>query len=614
MQNDERREAMLTEDTDLRYWVRRVAEGKTSRRQFMRAMLEVGLSAPFVANLLAAYAPAAAQGARGAPSAFTPTKRGGGGRLRLLWWQAPTIANVHLSTGTKDNDASRVVNEPLVSFNRDGEFMPVLAEAVPSIENGGLSPAGTAVTWRLKKGVSWHDGKPFTADDVIFTWEYAADPATGAVTSGSYQNIKHIDRVDEHTVKVVFTEPTPFWYDAFCGVRGQILPKHLVGEYKGQNSRNSPYNLKPVGTGPYKMVEFKPGDVALYELNPNYHVPNRPFFDVVELKGGGDAASAARAVIQTGEFDFAWNLQVEKDVLERIERQGTRGKVVIFPQANVEHIQLNRTDPWTEVDGERSSLKVPHPFLTELLVRQAYNAAVDRRIIAEQLYGAAGQPTSNFINSPKRFQSPNTRWEFNLEKAAQWLDQAGWKRGSDGIRVKDGRRMKIVYQTAVNPVRQKTQAIVKKAFEHIGIEVELKGVNAGVYFSSDPANPDTYAHFYADIQMYSFGPGSPDPQAHLNRFASWEIAQKANNWSGRNIVRWSNAEYDRLWKQAETELDPVRRAALIIRMNDLLVEDVVLIPVIWRNGVRAVNHKLHGMELSDWDSDFWDLAHWYREA
>jgi peptide/nickel transport system substrate-binding protein len=605
---------VLTEDTDLHHWVRRVAEGKSSRRQFMRAMVEVGLSAPFVANLLATHTPAMAQGASVAPSVFTPTTRGGGGRLRLLWWQAPTIANVHLSTGTKDNDAARVVNEPLVSFNRDGEFMPILAEAIPSVENGSLSRDGTAVTWHLKKGVSWHDGKPFTADDVIFTWEYAADPATGAVTSGSYQNIKHIDRVDEHTLKVVFTEPTPFWYDAFCGIRGQILPKHLMGEYKGQNSRNSPYNLKPIGTGPYKMVEFRPGDVALYELNPNYHVPNRPFFDVVELKGGGDAASAARAVIQTGEFDFAWNLQVEKDVLERIERQGTRGKVVIFPQGNVEHIQLNRTDPWTDVDGERSSLKVPHPFLTDLLVRQAYNAAVDRRIIAEQLYGAAGQPTSNFINSPKRFQSPHTRWEFNLEQAAQWLDQAGWKRSSDGFRVKDGRRMKIVYQTAVNPVRQKTQAIVKKAFEHIGIEVELKGVNAGVYFSSDPANPDTHAHFYTDIQMYSFGPGSPDPQAHLNRFVSWQIAQKANNWSGRNIVRWSNAEYDRLWRQAETELDPIKRAALIIRMNDILIEDVALIPVIWRNGVRAVRHKLHGMELSDWDSDFWDLANWYREA
>jgi peptide/nickel transport system substrate-binding protein len=605
---------MPIEEQDLRHWVRRVVEGKASRRQFVRTMLGLGLSAPLVANMLATHSPAAAQGARVAPSAFTPTKRGGGGKLRLLWWQAPTIANVHLSTGTKDNDASRVVHEPLAGFNRDGELIPILAAEIPSFDNGGLSGDGTAVTWHLKKGVMWHDGKPFTADDIIFTWEYAVDPATGAVTSGSYQNIKHIDKIDEHTVKVVFTEPTPFWYDAFCGIRGQILPKHLIGEYKGQNSRNSPFNLKPIGTGPYKMVEFKPGDVALYEINPNYHVANRPFFDVVELKGGGDAASAARAVIQTGEFDYAWNLQVEKDVLERIERQGTRGKVVIFPQAGVEHIQLNRTDPWTEVDGERSSLKVPHLFLTDRLVRQAYNVAVDRRIIAEQLYGAAGQPTSNFINSPKRFQSPNTRWEFNLEKAAQWLDQTGWKRGSDGFRVKDGRRMKIVYQTAVNPVRQKTQAIVKKAFEQIGIEVELKTVNAGVYFSSDPGNPDTYAHFYADLQMYSFGPGSPDPQAHLNRFLSSQIAQKANNWSGRNIVRWSNAEYDRLWKEAETELDPVKRAALIVRMNDILIDDVVIIPVIWRNGVRAVSHKLHGMELSDWDSDFWDLAYWYREA
>jgi peptide/nickel transport system substrate-binding protein len=605
---------MAIEEHELRHWVCRVIAGKAGRRQFMRTMLGLGLSAPLVASLLATYSPAAAQSTRTTPSAYTPSKRGGGGRLRLLWWQAPTIANVHLSTGTKDSDASRVVHEPLVAFNRDGEFMPILAEVIPSFDNGGLSRDGAAVTWRLKKGVVWHDGKPFTADDVIFTWEYAADPATGAVTSGSYQNIKHIDKLDEHTVKLTFVEPTPFWYDAFCGVRGQILPKHLVGEYKGQNSRNSPYNLKPVGTGPYKMVEFKPGDVALYELNPNYHVPNRPFFDMVELKGGGDATSAARAVIQTGEFDYAWNLQVEKDVLERIERQGTRGKAVIFPQANVEHIQLNRSDPWTEVDGERSSLKVPHPFLTDLLVRQAYNVAVDRRTIVEQLYGTAGQPTSNFVNSPKRFQSANTRWEFDLEKAAQGLDQAGWKRGSDGFRVKDGRRMKIVYQTSVNPVRQKTQAIVKKALEQIGIEVELKAVNAGVYFSSDPGNPDTLAHFYADIQMFTAGPGSPDPQAHLNRFLSWQIAQKANNWSGRNVVRWSNAEYDRLWKQAETELDPVKRAALIIRLNDILVEDVVLIPIVWRNGVRAVSHKLHGMELSDWDSDFWDLAYWYREA
>jgi peptide/nickel transport system substrate-binding protein len=253
--------------SELRQWVQRVVAGQASRRQFMRSMLGLGLSAPFVANLLAAHAPDAAQGAQVTPSSFTPTKRGGGGKLRLLWWQAPTIANVHLATGTKDTDAARVVHEPLAAFNRDGELVPILAAEIPSFDNSGLARDGTAVTWRLKKGVLWHDGKPFTADDVIFTWEYAADPASGTVTSGSYQNIKHIDKLDEHTVKVTFVEPTPFWYDAFCSNHGQILPKHLVGEYKGQNSRNSPYNLMPVGTGPYKMVEFRPGDVALYEIN-----------------------------------------------------------------------------------------------------------------------------------------------------------------------------------------------------------------------------------------------------------------------------------------------------------------------------------------------------------
>jgi peptide/nickel transport system substrate-binding protein len=192
-------------------------------------------------------------------------------------------------------------------------------------------------------------------------------------------------------------------------MKGLILPKHRFAEYKGHSSRNAPANLKPVGTGPYKIVEFNPGDVALYAINPHYHVPNRPFFDTVELKGGGDATSAARAVIQTDEFDFAWNILVDKDVMERLEQQGRKGKFHTVPGAGVEHIQFNRTDPWTEVEGERSSLKVPHPFLTDLRVRQAYAAAVDRGTVAEQLYTAMDQATGNFLDSPKQFQSPNTR-------------------------------------------------------------------------------------------------------------------------------------------------------------------------------------------------------------
>jgi peptide/nickel transport system substrate-binding protein len=601
---------MGLDEQELREWMRRVVHGEASRRHFLRTMLGLGLSGPLIADMLATYTPTTAQGTREAPQAFPPPKRGGGGKLRLLSWQAPTILNPHLAVATKDSNASRVVYEPLFSVNPDGDFIPILAEEVPSFENGGRARDGTWTTWHLKQRVVWHDGMPFTADDVIFTWEYATDPATAAATGSTYEPIRRIDKLNDHTIMVIFTEPTPLWYTP----GGQmILPKHLFTAYTGTNARQAPYNLTPVGTGPYKIVDFKPGDVALYEINSHYHVPNHPFFDTVELKGGGDATAAARAVLQTGEFDFAWNIQVDKDVMERLAQQGRKGRFHITPGTLVEHIQLNRTDPWTEVDGERSSVKVPHPFFTDLPVRQAFAVAVDRGTIAEQLYGAAGQPTSNILNGPKPFQSPNTRWEFNLDKASQLLEQAGWKRGSDGVRVKGGRRMQVVYQTSANLIRQKTQAIVRNALERLGIEVELKAINAGVYFSSDPGNPDTRDHFYADMQMQSpeFG---IDPQEYMRRFVSWEIAQKANNWAGRNNVRWANTEYDRLWKQAATELDPVKRTALFIRMNDLVIEDVVSIPVVWRNWVYAVSHSLRGMQLSPWDLPLGNLAYWYRET
>ena len=176
-------------------------------------------------------------------------------------------------------------------------------------------------------------------------------------------------------------------------------------------------------------------------------------------------------MIQTGEFDFAWTPWVDKDVGERMEHQGHKGAFLITPSTRLAHIQLNRTDPWTEVDGERSSVKVPHPFFTDLRVRQAFALAVDRRT-------RESPATSNVLNAPTQFQSPNTHWEFNLDKAAHLLEQAGWKRGGDGVRVKDGRHMQVVYQSNVNLGTQKAQAIVKKALERLGVEVELKAIPA----------------------------------------------------------------------------------------------------------------------------------------
>ena len=596
------------EERELRSMIGDVKAGRMSRRRFVQTMVGLGLTGPLAAQMLASAGVAQAQSRT---MAYKPTKRGGGGALKALWWQGATLLNPHFATGTKDQDGSRIFYEPLASWDPDGNLAPTLAADIPTVQNGGVSKDGKTVTWQLKKNVTWHDGKPFTADDCVFTWEYVADPATASTNIQSYKDIK-VEKVDTHSIRITFPKPVPFWADAFCGVRGMVLPKHLFEAYKGAKSREAPTNLKPVGTGPYKFVDFKPGDMVRGELNPNYHMPNRPFFDTIEMKGGGDAVSAARAVIQTGEFDYAWNMQVEDEILKRME-QGGKGHADITPTGHIEHIQLNTTDPWKEVDGERSSIKTKHPFLGDPAVRQALNLLVERGAIQEQIYGRTGIATANFLNAPERYRSKNTKWEFNVDKANQVLEAAGWKKGSDGIRAKDGVKLKMVYQTSINAPRQKTQQIVKQAAAKVGIEMELKSVQASQYFSSDVANPDTYSHFYTDIQMYTTTMTQPDPELFMLQFTSWEVASKDNKFQGRNITRWRNEEYDKMFRAAETEMDPVKRAALFIKMNDMVIGNVVVIPVVQRPGVAAVSSRLK-VERSGWDSDFWALQNWYREG
>jgi peptide/nickel transport system substrate-binding protein len=544
---------------------------------------------------------------------YKPTKAGGGGALKLLFWQAPTLLNPHFAVGTKDQEGSRIFYEPLAAWDPDGNLVPVLAAEIPEIENGGVAPDGMSVIWKLKKDVAWHDGRPFTADDVVFNWEYAADPATAATTVGSYQNVT-VEKIDPLTVRVRFAKPTPFWADAFVGQFGMIIPKHLFEPYKGTNSRAAPEDLKPVGTGPYRFVEFRPGDLVRGERNPSYHVAERPYFDTIEMKGGGDAVSAARAVLQTGEYDYAWNLQVEDEILVRLEGGvSARGRVEIVRGGSIEHIELNSTDPWSEIDGERSSAKTKHPLFSDQAVRQALALLIDRASVEAHIYGRTGLATSNFINNPPRFVSKNTRWEFSIEKANQILDEAGWQRGPDGIRAKDGMKLKLVFQTSINAPRQKTQAIVKQACQKAGIDMELKSVTASVYFSSDAANPDTYSKFYADMQMFTTNLTAPDPGFFMRQFLSSEVASKDNKWQGRNITRWRNDDYDKTFHAAEGELDPVKRAALFIAMNDMVVGDPVVVPVVYRPAVSAMSRQLRAT-LSGWDNVLWDLKNWYRET
>jgi peptide/nickel transport system substrate-binding protein len=287
--------------------------------------------------------------------------------------------------------------------------------------------------------------------------------------------------------------------------------------------------------------------------------------------------------------------------------------VSIVPTGNIEFIMLNATDPAVEIDGERSSIKTKHPLFSDPAVRQAVNLLIDRSSIEKFIYGRTGVATANFLNNPERFRSKKTKFEFNIEKANQILEAAGWKKGGDGVRAKDGKSLKFVFQTSINAPRQKTQAIIKQAFQKAGIDLELKSVVGAVFFSSDTSNPDTYPHFYSDMQMYTTTMLQPDPQIFMNQCVSWEAASKENKWQGRNVARWQNKEYDDLYHQAERELDPVKRAMMYITLNEMAVGDNYIQPVVYRPRVTALNSNLN-VDLSGWDNDMYQLASWYRET
>lgn len=533
--------------------------------------------------------------------------------LKMIYWQAPTILNPHLSTGFKDSEASRITLEPLATFNPEGKLIAVLALIIPTEENGGVAQDGLSVTWKLRQDVKWSDGEKFTADDVVFTYQFITNPKVGSVNSADYGVVKNVEALDEYTVKVTFKEITPAWYSIFVGGAGMILPQHLYQQYNGENAREAPFNLIPVGTGAYAVSQFKPGDSVIYQPNPHYRQPESQNFERIEIKGGGDATSAARAVLQTGDADFAYNLQVESNILDELSK-GNKGKIITNFGSQSERILLNYTDPNQETpEGERSSVKFPHPFLSDVKVRQAFGLGIDKETIANQLYGVTGKSTSNFLLAPPEFVSTNTVSEFNLDKAAQILDEAGWKdTNGNGIRDKNGVEMKVLFQTTVNPLRQKTQEIIKQNWQSLGIEVELKSIDASIFFSSDPSNSDTVERFYADAQMFTTGNNNPDPTPYFKVYTCDNIPQKSNNWSGDNYSRYCNPEYDQLLQRVITELNPEKRATIFKQLNDMLITQATVIPIIHRADVVGVANNLQGVSLTPWDSRTWNIAQWKK--
>jgi len=538
------------------------------------------------------------------------------GDLKILFWQAVSTMNPYLSGGTKEVYASSMVIEPLARYDEKANLVPMLVTEIPTLENGGVAKDMLSITWKLKADVKWSDGTPFTADDVIFTWKYCTAPDGGCAQKAQYQGIKSVEAVDKNTVKVSFEEPKYYPYSAFVGAQSPVIQRKQFENCVGAKAPGcTAANFGPVGTGPFVVKEFKPNDVITLTANTNYRDPKKPAFASVTLKGGGDAASAARAVLETGEFDYGWNMQVEPEVLAKMVAAG-KGKLETAFGTQVERIVLNRYNADPSLGAKRSTKEAgPHPSLADPAVRRALSLAIDRTTIVEAGYGAAGKETCNIVPAPAAVASTkNDSWclKQDIAGANKLLDDAGWKKGSDGIRAKNGVKLNFLYSTSTNSVRQATQELVKAWWAEIGVGAELRNASASVFFGGDPASPDTFQKFYADVEMYTNNFDGTDPEKYLAEWLCDKAPSPSNGWQGQNIPRYCNADYDKGVAELSKTGDPAKRAELAKKLNDMLTEEGAHIPLVHRGQVSSHSLKLAGVRMNGWDSELWNVADWSR--
>jgi peptide/nickel transport system substrate-binding protein len=548
-----------------------------------------------------------------APAAFA--ERGADGHVNIIYWQAPSILNPYLSGGTKDLESSSMIIEPLGRYDENGAMVPFLAQEIPTLENGGVSADLMSITWKLKPGLVWSDGSPVTANDVKFSADYCMHPEGGCAQAAKFDGVSAVEVIDDLTVKVTFSESKPNPYGPFMGAQSPIIQAAQFADCLGAKAPEcTDANFNPIGTGPFRVTEFRPNDVISLEANPNYRDPAKPAFATMTFKGGGDATAAGRAVLETGEFDYAWNLQLAPEVIEQMAKGGKGTTIAAFGSL-VERIMVNMTDPSPALpEGERSTAKHPHPFLTDPAVRKALSMAIDRELLVEIGYGQAGRPTCNLVPAPAIYASDNTECLVqDLAGANALLDEAGWVRGADGIRAKDGVRLSLLYQTSTNAVRQDFQALIKQWWEEIGVETELRNLSASVFFGGDPGSPDTFQKFYADVEMYANNFDGTDPEAYLAAQTCDKAPRPETQWQGENITRFCDPAYDALVAELSRTGELEKRAEIARKLNDMLTKDAnVIIPLVDRGRVSAHSNTLGGVVLNVWDSELWNVADWHR--
>jgi peptide/nickel transport system substrate-binding protein len=538
-----------------------------------------------VVVLAACAAPAAPAapftGAEAAPG--EPTR---GGVVIVGSPQEPNVLNPLLSISSIEDAISSFTVEGLVQVDENGEYAPVLAAELPTVSEDGL-----VVTYKLLPDVKFSNGAPFTCADVQFTLEAVLSDLSQASTSG-YNKIDSIDCPDDLTAVVNFSEV----YAPYLRLFSYIIPKG-TGDLAALEDWD--FNRNPVGTGPWIVKNWEAGSFIEFAPNPNYREAGKPYLDQVIVKIL-PSREVGMQLLGTGEITTLWDItEADFPTLDSMKDKG-----VTYAGAQTgenELLLLNFADP--AVDAPADAAANPHPILADLKVREAIQYAIDKQTIVDTLlYGRVN--VGNSVVPSGAFGCPQPPSEYSVEKANQILDEAGWVKGDDGIRAKDGQRLELnITSTAGNLLREQTQQVLVEMFKEVGLDLKIQNVPSDVLFAGWDSN-GLRKHGQFDILLYTTGPFL-DPDSHLyGNYHSTSIPTAENEGGGSNYSRYVNADVDGWIDEAASITDVAQRRDIYCKVAEQINKDLPRIFLYERLLLSGYRDVLQNFKVSPGPSDF----------
>lgn len=503
------------------------------------------------------------------------------GQIVVGFSQEPTVFNPHLLHIEVDEGVHFAIFDPLFDVDAKGNFYPLLAKEVPTVENGGVSADG--LTWKvtLRDDVTWHDGTPFTAEDVKFTLELLVNPDFRSWRRTGHSLVRDITVVSPTEIswrmESAFAPYTAILASTF------IVPKH---GFEGADPNNAPFNNAPIGTGAYKWKQRVAGDHIELEANPGYF-GDGPYLERLVLKYIPDI-TVLYTQLKTGDIDVLALQWISPDNYEEAKTLPDR-VVEVFGAPFFEGLSFN----------------LQRPQFKERAVREALYYAVDKQTIIDALYYGVPQATESYMPRESYYYNANLPvQEYNLDKARALLDEAGWKPGSDGIREKDGVRLAFTCSTTSgNHLREQAQQFLQQSFREIGVDMQIGNLPPAVMWG-DHWMLSQFDMALAGLSCLT----GPDPDTS-DYFLSTSSPAKGGN--GQNTWVYENPEVDELLKKGGALVSPEERLPIYQRIQEIMRHDLPFLPIFQYANIRGYKTGIQGVEANINNRiDTWNVRSW----